>query len=184
MDERRRRRGDAARAVVQRRRGAGPGALFELARFAARPLIQADWDAAVAERAGPIAERAFRSIVEDGSAPAFAANGVGRCFRLATRRYTEFLLGFDVVRSHERAGIGGGIVELQPDGPAARAGLRATDRLVSAQYRENEAGEPAVLEVERDGKPFSIEYLPVGRRVPGPAWLRRSDVPDEACMSD
>ena len=118
------------------------------------------------------------------SAPAFAANGVGRCFRLATRRYTEFLLGFDVVRSHERGEAGEGIVELQPDGPAARAGLRATDRLLSAVYQANEPGVPAVLEVERAGEQISIEYLPVGRRVPGPAWLRRSDVPEASCMSN
>jgi hypothetical protein len=38
-----------------------------------------------------------------------------------------------------------------------------------------------VLEIERGGRKISLEYLPVGRRVPGPAWLRRSDAPAAAC---
>jgi hypothetical protein len=154
------------------------GGLFFLARSERRPLTQADWAAAAAERAGPAAERAFRSIVEAGAPPAFAADGGGPCFRVVPRRYAEFALGFDVERSRGRAE---GIVELQPDGPAARAGLRAADLLVSARYRENDASVRAVLEIERGGKPISLEYLPVGRRVPGPAWLRRSDAPATAC---
>jgi predicted metalloprotease with PDZ domain len=154
------------------------GGLFWLARSERRPLTHADWAAAAAERAGPAAERAFRSIVEAGSAPAFAADGGGPCFRVVARRYAEFALGFDVEHSRGRAE---GIVELQPDGPAARAGLRAADRLVSARYRENDASVRAVLEIERGGKPISLEYLPVGRRAPGPAWLRRSDAPSAAC---
>jgi predicted metalloprotease with PDZ domain len=155
--------------------------LFQTARSEARALTQADWDAAAAARAGAAAARAFRNIVDAGAPPAFAATGLGPCFRLATRRYAEFALGLDVERSRGRAE---GIAELQREGPAARAGLRATDRLVSAHYRENEPAVPAVLEVERSGKQVSIEFLPVGRRVPGPAWVRRSEVPDAACLSN
>jgi hypothetical protein len=154
------------------------GGLFWLARSERRPLTHADWAAAAAERAGPAAERAFRAIVGEGAPPAFAADGAGPCFRVVTRRYAEFALGFDVERSRGRAE---GIVELQPDGPAARAGLRAADRLVSAWYRENDSSARAVLEIERGARKISLEYLPVGRRVPGPAWLRRSDAPDAAC---
>jgi len=80
-----------------------------------------------------------------------------------------------------RRGRAEGIVELQLDGPAARAGLRAADRLVSARYRENDPAERAVLEIVHGGRQFSLEYLPVGKRGQGPAWLRRSDAPDTAC---
>jgi hypothetical protein len=154
------------------------GGLFWLARSERRPLTQADWAAAVAERAGPVAERIFHASVEAGGLPAFAADGGAPCFRVVPRRYAEFALGFDVERSRGRPE---GVVELKPDGPAARAGLRATDRLVSARYRENDPGSRAVLEIERAGKQISLEYFPIGRRVPGPAWLRRSDAPDAAC---
>lgn len=171
-------------------------ALFQLARAEGRALTQTDWAAVAAEHFGAGADQAFRSIVEAGAPPTVAANGLGPCFRLLTRRYAEFALGFDAEQSRARTdgraedrsqddsgGRSEGIVALDPAGPAARAGLRSTDRLVSAYYLENDPGRRAALEVERARKKIRIEYLPVGRRVSGPAWVRRADVPEIACAN-
>jgi hypothetical protein len=37
------------------------------------------------------------------------------------------------------------------------------------------------VELVSRGKPMTLRYLPEGRRVEGPGWVRRSDVPDVAC---
>jgi hypothetical protein len=154
--------------------------LFALTRSRKRPLALADWLEVVKARLGDDGERAYRRIVEEGQIPTLASASLGPCFRLGTLRYSEFLLGFDLPKT--RAGDLRNIVELDPKGPAARAGLRASDRFVNIRYREGQSNVEAEIDVVRDDKRVTIRYLPQGRSQVGPAWLRRHETPDAACQ--
>jgi hypothetical protein len=177
-----------ATALDARMRAAGAGAraldpilseLFARARTEQRPLTAPDWLLTAGKHAGGTAATDYRSVVEAGQLPAFAARGLGPCFRLATRRYVAFDLGFDVESSQGRDQ---GVVGLVARGSAARAGLRATDRLARAHYRDGDPSVEVLLEIDRDGRRLTLRYPPVGRRIEGPAWLRREEVPDAACQ--
>jgi predicted metalloprotease with PDZ domain len=178
-----------ASALAARLRAIGKGAraldpilreLFARARAEHRPMRLCDWIAAATQQAGAAAESEYQRIVQAGQLPAFAAGGLGQCFQLVKRRYAEFALGFDLERSRGRPE---GILELSAQGPAARAGLRTTDRLLRADYTEGTPSVAAVVDIERAGERMTLRYLPVGRRVQGPAWVRRSDVPESMCAA-
>jgi hypothetical protein len=182
----------AARGVLYatslgRRRGGGRPLdallreLFALARAERRALTLEDWLALASKHAGASAEGDYRRQVEAGQLPAFAPNGLGPCFRLGTRRYVDFSLGFDLEQSRNRSE---GVLGLDPRGPATRAGLRATDIVLWARYQEGDPAAPASLDIERSGKKLTLQYAPIGRRVDGPAWLRQNAMPDFACSGD
>jgi predicted metalloprotease with PDZ domain len=177
-----------ATALAARLRATGKGSraldpilrdLFLRVRAEHRPLTLTDWLAAAGSHAGAAAENEYQRIVEAGQLPVFAAGGLGPCFQLVRRRYVEFELGFDLENSRGRPE---GILGLTAHGPAARAGLRPTDHLMSAHYMEGDPSIMTVLDVERSGKRITLQYRPVGRRVEGPAWARRNDVPEAACL--
>ena len=154
--------------------------LFALTRSRKRPLTLADWLEVVGARLGTDGERAYRRAIEEGEIPTLASTALGPCFRLGTRRYAEFLLGFDLAKT--RAGDQGPIAGLDPKGPAARAGLRATDRFVTIRFRENQPDAPVQVDVLRDDQRITVRYLPQGRSQVGPAWLRRHETPDAECQ--
>jgi predicted metalloprotease with PDZ domain len=175
-----------ATALGVRLRAAGGGSraldtilaeLFARVRATRQPIVLRDWLEAVAQRAGAASEGEYRRIVDAGRLPAFVAAGLGPCFQLGRRRYAAFELGFDAENSRGREVVG-----LLPRGPAARAGVRATDLLHTIQYVEGDPSIVATLELERDGKRITLGYRPVGRTVDAPAWTRRRDVPDGACQ--
>jgi hypothetical protein len=154
--------------------------LFALIRSRRRPLVLADWLDVVRARLGTDGERAYRRAIEEGEIPTLASTALGPCFRLGTRRYSEFLLGFDLAQT--RQGDLRVIAGLDPKGPAARAGLRASDRFVAIQFRENQSDAPVQVDVLRNDERITVRYLPQGRSVVGPAWLRRHETPDAECQ--
>jgi predicted metalloprotease with PDZ domain len=154
--------------------------LFALTRSRGRPLTLADWLEVVRARLGTDGERAYRRSIEEGEIPPLASAALGPCFRLGTRRYAEFVLGFDLAQT--RASDLRVIAGLDPKGPAARAGLRATDRLVTTRFRENQPDAPVQVDVLRGDERVTIRYLPQGRSQVGPAWLRRQETPDAECQ--
>jgi len=145
-----------------------------------RPLTLADWLEVVRARLGTDGERAYRRAIEEGEVPTLASTALGPCFRLGTRRYAEFLLGFDLAQT--RGGDLRLVAGLDPKGPAARAGLRATDRFVAIRFRERQSDTPVEVDVLRDDERATVRYLPHGRSQVGPAWLRRQETPDAECQ--
>jgi hypothetical protein len=154
--------------------------LFALTRSRRRPLVFADWLEVVRARLGTDGERAYRRAVEEGEIPTLASTALGPCFRLGARRYSEFVLGFDLAKT--RQGDLRVIAGLDPKGPAARAGLRASDRFVTIRFRENQSDAPVQVDVLRDDERITVRYLPQGRSEVGPAWLRRHETPDAECQ--
>ena len=154
--------------------------LFAVVRSRRRPLTLADWLEVVKARLGTDGERAYRRAIEEGEIPPLATTALGPCFRLGTRRYAEFLLGFDLAQT--RAGDLHLITGLDPKGPAARAGLRASDRFVGIRYQEGQSDMLAQVDVLRGDERVTVRYLPHGRTEVGPAWLRRNETPDAECQ--
>ena len=154
--------------------------LFAITRSRRRALTLADWLEVVRARLGQGGEPAYRKAIENGEIPPLASASLGPCFRLGTRRYAEFSLGFDLDQS--RRGDLRTIVGLEPKGPAARAGLRATDRFLGIQYRRGQSEGEVQVTVVRDDQRVTIRYLPQGRSQVGPAWLRRHETPDAECQ--
>ncbi len=73
------------------------------------------------------------------------------------------------------------IADLDPQGPAARAGLRSEDRLVSLEYAPGDPDTEVILELMRDGETLVLRYYPAGPRRRGVGWRRIDSVPDELC---
>ncbi|MCT6647270.1 hypothetical protein N4G37_14475, partial [Enterococcus faecalis] len=74
----------------------------------------------------------WQRFIARGEAPALDGVPLGPCFRIVTRDYALFALGFDADATSTPAEPRP--VGLDPNGPAARAGLRADDAVRFAQY--------------------------------------------------
>jgi hypothetical protein len=153
--------------------------LFEVAVIVKRALREADWEQTLGTEVAPEEVEAFSRFVLDGKPVVLSAGALGRCFRAAPRVYTRFDLGFDEVLTRESSD--GAIKGLRDGGPAARAGLRATDVLETCEYR---AGHPEVavkLTVRRAGKAVVLTYQPRGATRRAQGWDRVPGVADERC---
>ena len=119
----------------------------------------------------------FERIVVGGERPKLVADAFGPCFRPRARKLRRFELGFvDTTRmSDERPSF----AALDPGGPAAKAGLRSDDRLVSLDYVPGDAEAGVRIEVERGAV---IRYQPAGPMHKVVQWERVPNVPPEACV--
>jgi hypothetical protein len=144
-----------------------------------RVLPVAAWlDAVKGELGEDDAGTFTRSIVE-GQPVALPADALGPCFRSAAGRYSRYDLGFD--EGATKAASGHVVAGLESGGPAARAGVRAGDVLVSATFEPGAAQGPVTLDLTRAGKAVTVSYLPQGQSVAGQVWVRRKEVPNEKC---
>ena len=152
--------------------------LVQTARETHAPLPASAWSQAVVEELGPGEKAQFDRLMA-GDDVVLPGDALGSCFRGAMGEYTAFEMGFDLqetVDSTNRA-----IVRLDPAGPAAAAGLLATDVLEDATFRHGHAEAPVVLTVLRSGKKDEIKYLPRGASGKGMVYTRKAGVPDLAC---
>ncbi|WP_146155349.1 hypothetical protein [Enhygromyxa salina] len=122
----------------------------------------------------------FEAVVGAGRRPALAADVFGPCFRPRKGKTRRFELGFVDVTGpgDERPSV----AALDPQGPAAKAGLRPDDRLLSLDYVLGDAEQPVRLTVERAGGPVELEYQPAGPSVRVVRWQRLAGVAPEACV--
>jgi hypothetical protein len=137
------------------------------------------WIKLVSEGLGSDATPELVRFVDDGSAPALDPKALGRCFRIAQRDYRLFELGFDAEAT--LAAADHHPVALDPHGPAARAGLLATDVVRLANYRPGRPDVEAFVAVERDGGAQRIRYSPAGNTVRGQAVERIAGVAENDC---
>ncbi|MCB9753055.1 MAG: hypothetical protein H6713_24125 [Myxococcales bacterium] len=133
----------------------------------------------VEQLAGPAEVTAFRRAILEGDALELPADALGPCFTPTRRTYTRFVLGFDATGSW--ATTPPTIVGLQPDGPAARAGLREGERLLSITADPDAPREPAEITVERDGQSATVRYRPAGPTVRAQGWKRRPGADPQQC---
>ncbi len=92
-------------------------------------------------------------------------------YSLADVEMTPFELGFDFARSR-RAGA---VTAVREGGPAWKAGVRDGQTLKGYGIRWDDAGHPVRLDLEIDGEPRQVEYLPAGDPVAVPQFVRDDD---------
>ncbi|HFE45777.1 MAG TPA: hypothetical protein ENJ18_09865 [Nannocystis exedens] len=125
------------------------------------------------------ADADFKATIDRGERPALAPDALGPCFRPRPTSYRRFDLGFvDQSSSAGELVIG----ELDPKGPASRAGLRTSDVIKNLSYAPGSPESKVHLEIERDNKTLTIEYLPAGPKRRGIAWRRKPGIADELCI--
>lgn len=141
------------------------------------------WSEILAKELGPEEPKAFAASVLGGADVPLPAGALGPCFRAQTGDYLAFDLGFDARATVERTPPT--IAALDPKGPAAAAGLEATDVLVDASFSEARPDQPVKLVVMRgdpaNAKRVEILYKAAGVRRKGLVWARAPGVRDEAC---
>ena len=153
--------------------------LFEKAREKRAALPTSAWIDAVSAELGDGERAAFTKAIEQGAGIEIPEGAFGPCFRGDKRRYEAFDLGFD--EEATRASTDHTIQGMRPGGPAEKAGLRKDDVLIEAVLRRGRSEAPVTLTVERGGEKKTISYRPAGATATGQGWVRKKDVPDEAC---
>ena len=164
--------GATLRARTKGRRGLVE-VLAELVRHAEdakqREVPLDAWIAALT-RDDPDAARTFDAIVARGEPIALPAGALGPCFRPGTGEYVAYDPGFDVDATRESPE--GRVSGVRPGGPAAAAGLKDGDVVVSMQAREGDSSVPVKLVVDRGGSKVTIAYPPRGAHGRGQTWTR------------
>lgn len=141
------------------------------------------WSEILARELGADESKAFAASVLGGAPVTIPADALGPCFRPRPGEYVAFDLGFDDRATVERRPPT--IAGLDPKGPAATAGLEATDVLVDAAFVDTRPDQPVKLVVTRgdpaSAKRIELRYKAAGVRRKGLVWSRAPGVPDEAC---
>jgi predicted metalloprotease with PDZ domain len=153
-------------------------ALLARAKEARGPLPERAWLDALQDDLGAGESAAYAAAITRGEVPSLPQEALGKCASRGARRYVGYDLGFDLEATRD---AGDKIVGLGADGPAAKAGLAAGDRLLEAHLAGDDAEKPITVVVERAGARRELKYAPTGPSARGEAWSRRRDVPDEAC---
>lgn len=119
----------------------------------------------------------YERLVVRGERPRLAKDALGPCFSPRRVKLRRFVLGLVDASTPEAKRV----LMVDPEGPAARAGLRPDDQVLELRYAEGDAATEVELTVSRDGTPTTISYLPAGPARPGFHWQRNPGVPDERC---
>ena len=144
-----------------------------------RAVTRQDWLTAIANHLGGDPSLELQRFIERGEAPALDPGALGKCFRIAPRDYALYAAGFDIDATLKAQGQHP--VALDPKGPAARAGLTATDAVVFANWRAGRTDTEVMLAVERPTSRDRIHYFPLGDSVRGSAVERVAGVPEGDC---
>ena len=154
-------------------------ALYATASEAKGALQPSHWLAALKPDLDASEKNVFDDVIVGGARPDLPEGLLGPCFQGVARTYAAFDLGFDEPGTRANASLA--IVGLRPGSPAERAGLRATDVLIDAAITQGRADAKVTLVVERGGEKKTISYLPAGPSAVWRGWVRKRDVPEEAC---
>lgn len=163
---------DAVRKASQRKRSLDDLLLAMVQRRHDHGDIhRQDWEEIVNAELGARGLDDFHAMLA-GKLVLPASDTFGPCFRRTTRPLKRYVLGFDPSVMAERKRI---IRGLLPDSAAAKAGLRNGDEILKPfgqdSVQENQH-QTLTLQVRRDGKDFTITYLPRGETVQAYQWER------------
>ncbi|WP_195763553.1 M61 family metallopeptidase [Duganella guangzhouensis] len=109
------------------------------------------------------------------------AQGFGPCFTRTSKPMRRYLLGFEPAVLVEPKRIVRGLVA---GSAAEKAGLRNGDAITKPVPQDMIQGQQnamLTLEIQRDGKPLTITYLPRAETVDAYQWARTGNLPDSAC---
>jgi hypothetical protein len=121
----------------------------------------------------------FEAVVIRGQRPALTAGSFGPCFNPKQSKLRRFELGFvDTTRVGEMPSF----TALDPDGPAAKAGLRGDDQLLNLDYVPGDATAAVELTVMRDSKQIELRYRTAGPALRAVQWVRDPKVAPEHCL--
>ena len=130
----------------------------------AEPLTAERVFAAAGRLVDPATAGELRRYALDGATVPFLPGTLGPCVRFVQRQTYTYRLGFRADSLHPNGTITG----LEPDGPAARAGLREGDQLAGFSVYAGDAEREAVLRVLRNGTQETVRYHPRGVAVQVP----------------
>lgn len=147
---------------------------------AGRTTSNADWEQVLEAELGAGAVSDFRAFL-DGKMPFPESDAFGPCFRRTSKSLRRYELGFDPAVLAEPKRIVRG---LQPGSAAEAAGLRNGDEIVVPVPQDSiqgDQGRRLELSLLRDGRNFTITYLPRGEAVDTPQWERVPGMTGSAC---
>lgn len=134
---------------------------------------------AVAYVLGEDERRTFVSVIENGEPVVLPDDALGPCFAQRRARHTEMSLGFDLEQTLDAPDRT--VKGLVPNGNAAKAGLLATDVLVSSNVAPGRADLPAKLTVQRGAEKQTLTFVPRGKEHAGFTFARTPGLTDAQC---
>ncbi|MFO0612115.1 MAG: hypothetical protein U0414_05995 [Polyangiaceae bacterium] len=153
--------------------------LYAKAAKAQAALPTSAWVEAIRAELGDAEADAFDAMIGQGKTIDVPDGALGPCFQRAPRSFVAFSLGFD--KEATKRAEGRRITGLDPKGPAASAGVKEGDELVSVDVTDGRADTPVKLVVRRADKEVTFQFLPEGGKGKGFGWNRKRDVPEEKC---
>lgn len=178
------RTGSLLRKASKGKTGLDPivAALLKQVKEARRTIAVAELLDKLRARLGPAADQEYERFIVKGQPIEIPPDALLPCFTSAPTKYAIEAPGFDpdaTLASAEHT-----VARLVPDGPAAKAGLRAQDTV--EEIRTPTAASRGKMEVvvSREGKPVTIAFSPYAGTVTGQGWQRDPKVRDEACQGN
>ena len=152
-----------------------------LARRRAGETVNADaWVQMIERDIGAQAREDYRALQEGGLLVP-PGDAFGPCFSRQEVQMPVFELGFAISSLMQVPRI---IRELDPDSPAARAGLREGDQVLHAvglDSQQSNPSDPMRLRVQRGEQILNIEFVPQGAPVTGYQWTRTAIADGPQC---
>lgn len=140
----------------------------------AGPVTVGDWELRITSGLGEPEIDRFRAAVLDGDPIVVPSAAFGRCFRPTKGRYARFRLGLEVSEALT-------VTELDPDGPAAAAGVEPGDSFVYLTYEPDNSSVPVEGIITRGEDKIPLRYLPAEGSFPGRRWKRDARIDDSEC---
>jgi hypothetical protein len=153
--------------------------LVNRGREAKTALPETAWTEMLTKEIGADEVKAFDAAIGKGGEIALPNDGLGPCFRVEKGEYAAFELGFDALATAESQTRS--IVDIDPKGPAAKAGVQSTDVLDDAIFRIGHPEVPVKLVVLRNGTKTEVSYKPAGIKRAGQVWTRALGKRDDQC---
>ncbi len=153
-------------------------ALYAQALTASGPLPPQAFVAAVQTELGQAALALDSGVLRGDSKIVVPVEAMGPCFVAAKRRYETYELGFEP--STDETGVTLATNVREP-GPAARAGLRAGERVQGLRYQDGDVDMQVELEVLRGAERVRLRYRPSGGFVTGQGFDRKANTKDAEC---
>lgn len=153
---------------------------FIAARNAGQPVTVDAWLKLLTRDLGPQVV-ADNTAMLAGKQLMLPSNAFGPCFTRVSEKMPAFELGFDMASLMQQPRV---IKGLQAGSPAAKSGLNEGDVVVRAtplDTAQENAAEPMMVAIERDGNVIEFHFAPRGRMLTGYQWVRLPAIPEAGC---